>query len=122
MDPHPVAESKDSFVQELRRRLRLQEKAAEKEQKNTKPFRAEIHWRSKGVYAIDAKVAINCKVGNRLKVGLSRDTSADDLHPKWGTLRVTEVIRFGCVVKRDLRNSFLESSSVFLDTPLGQRR
>ena len=99
------------FIEELERRLSLQEKAAEETQKETEPSRGDIFQNDDGEWEVQFRGANPSRRGQRVKLGLDRSTPADELVPSWKPLRVARTWKSFCILDGDLSKSFVEESS-----------
>ena len=77
------------FIEELTRRVSLQEKAAEEKQKETVPTCGDIWQNDDGAYQVQFRGANRSSLrrGQRVKLGRDRDTLPEDLKP-WKPMRV----------------------------------
>jgi flagellar biosynthesis GTPase FlhF len=99
------------FIEELERRLSLQEKAAEEKQKETEPSRGDIFQNDDGEWEVRFRGANPFRQGQRVKLGRNRSTPANELVPSWKPLRVARTWKSFCILDGDLSKSFVEESS-----------
>ena len=71
------------FIEELTRRVSLQEKAAEEKQKETEPIRGDICQNDDGAWQVQFRGANRSpfRRGQRVKLGRNRDTPLEELVP-----------------------------------------